>query len=93
MRLVSIIFLVSAASIGTAQPAAAQEAPEVAVAYHDLDLAAPDGRAALEGRIQAAARSLCNRMIGRDLPELHYNRQCQIGAVEAAREQSASLYP
>ena len=39
--------------------AANSDAPQVSVRYTDLDLSTSEGRAALETRIQVAARNLC----------------------------------
>jgi UrcA family protein len=47
------------AAAGLAVPAAANAVESVTVSYRDLDLTRPEGIATLQGRLRAAARTVC----------------------------------
>jgi UrcA family protein len=53
-----LIALAAAASALTALPVAA-ERNSISIAYRDLNLATPEGQAALDHRISKAARAMC----------------------------------
>lgn len=78
----------SAFALGLAAgPALADDsdvAPGVKVSYADLDLSKQAGAEALYGRIQAAARSVCERADGRDIDRFTLYRQCYTESIEAA---------
>lgn len=70
------------------------DAPSVQVSYADLDLSEEAGAEVLYHRIQAAARSLCARVDGRDIERFRLSRQCYDESIEGAVEQAnlRSLY-
>ena len=53
------LFASAVAAALMASPASATDSPTVAVGYGDLDLGSPSGIAALNRRIESAARRLC----------------------------------
>lgn len=63
-------------------------APAVQVSYADLDVSKQAGAEALYRRIQAAARSVCERADGRDIDRFMRYRQCYSEAIEAALKQA-----
>lgn len=60
------------------------DAPAVTVKFSDLDLAKPQGAAALYGRIQAAAYSVCSSFDGRDLASKTRQKACEHQAIANA---------
>jgi UrcA family protein len=58
MRKIIVLALAALSLAGVSTPAAA-ETMSVAVQYSDLDLSSPAGLAALERRIEAAAKRIC----------------------------------
>ena len=75
-----------------ATPAAAADinvvAPDVItvrVSYADLNLASPDGRARLDGRIAGAARVICGSFFPADLEMASLVRTCRADAIASAR--------
>ncbi len=75
-------FLMIAALISVAPPAAAcadfmhNEKISIAVPYGDLDLRSAAGREALDRRMAAAARLICDMPESRDLDRLRLQRRC-----------------
>lgn len=66
------------ATVLVAAPLTAVEAQTVsqAVSYADLNLASPDGSAALQSRLSAAARAVCAPEDYRDLQQLSASAAC-----------------
>lgn len=73
-----------AASLGVAHAAPAQDAPQVVVAYGDLDLSSSDGVRALYARISAAAAEVCPYPDARELGQAMVNRSCRNAAISRA---------
>jgi UrcA family protein len=86
-KLISIAL--AAVSIGAAaQPATARTDDfSIAVAYGDLNLASQTGAKTLEGRIKAAALSVCGATQAPGLVELKTVTDCRARIFEAARPQ------
>jgi UrcA family protein len=68
-------------SVLAVAPAAAQQ---VSISYADLDVATPDGAAALAARVRAGADQVCGKPESRDMKVLAAWQACKDGAVEAA---------
>jgi UrcA family protein len=95
----SIRHILAAAAAGVAgftttliamPPAHAMEtASSVRVSYDDLNLRNAAGRAALERRIEIAARAVCGSAAERDVKHLQRTRTCQEEAKSSARQQLA----
>lgn len=88
--------LVAAAALAAAQAASAQDG--VAVSYRDLDLAQPEGIAALQGRLRAAARTVCGAPEREEVAAHFARRDCYRRSIaramrelEADRQLVASL--
>ena len=75
-----------AAAALAAAPAAAQElaASKTLVAYGDLNIGNAAGRATLDQRIRAAARSVCGVEQAPGLAEMTMLKDCREGAINAA---------
>ena len=87
------IFTVLAALAATiAAPAAAGE-PSVTVAFGDLDLTTPAGKAALDKRIEAAVDKVCSLASRRDLAGWMAAEECKVLSLADAMEQLAALAP
>jgi UrcA family protein len=81
--------LIAAASLAVlAQPASARTAH---VQFKDLDLASSIGRATLDRRIAAAARSVCDVRGERELARLMASKSCYETALASTRTQVATL--
>jgi len=96
MSLRTIALAVTACAAATltslaATPAAAADilvAPDVItvrVSYADLNLASPEGRARLDGRIAFAARSICGSYFPADLELASRVKTCRADAIASAR--------
>jgi UrcA family protein len=88
------------AAAGLAVPAVADAGESVTVSYRDLDLAQPAGAAALQGRLRAAARTVCGAPERGELRTHFAQRDCYEQAiaramreVEAGPQQVAALRP
>jgi UrcA family protein len=76
----------------TATPAlASNQRLSARIAYSDLNLNAAAGRAALQSRIEAAARRLCSQHVGQSLAEQNYRRACRSDAAGTAAELAADI--
>ena len=62
MRKFIITSALTALSLAVISTPASAETQSVAVQYADLDLTSPAGLAALEGRIEAAAKKICGQV-------------------------------
>ena len=89
--------LVTAATLAAAQAASAQDG--VAVSYRDLDLAQPEGIVALQGRLRAAARTVCGAPEREEVAAHFARRDCHQQSIaramrelEADRQLVASLH-
>ncbi|HLT92720.1 MAG TPA: UrcA family protein [Woeseiaceae bacterium] len=69
--------------------ALAAPAPSVKVAWSDLDLSKPAGTEILYGRLQAAARTVCDRgdVDARDIERFNQFRSCYDQSMQAALKQ------
>jgi UrcA family protein len=85
----AILALASAGATLTASTvtAFAEESRQLIVRYSDLDLAAPAGRATLEGRVRAAARKVCGILPPVQLEEVQQVRDCHSDIRLQARNQ------
>ncbi len=85
----AILALASAGATLTASTvtAFAEESRQLVVRYSDLDLAAPAGRATLDGRVRAAARKVCGSRPRVQLEEIRQVRDCQSHVMAQARNQ------
>ena len=68
-------------------PTVSQAAPanSATVSYADLNLVTAAGRAALDGRIAAAARGVCEIEDSRELALATVTNQCRSGAIASAQ--------
>jgi len=57
---------------------------DVVVAYRDLDLAQPEGRATLQGRLRAAARAVCGAPEREEVRALIARRNCYAQSISRA---------
>ena len=79
-----------AASAAVAAPASHARAgatigdENVVVAFRDLDLAQPEGRATLHGRLRAAARAVCGAPEREEVRALFARRDCYAQSIEQA---------
>jgi UrcA family protein len=91
--LISIAAIAFAASAANAGPivVSAASPPTAHVAYSDLDLASSAGKARLEGRIRAAAESLCVTRGDGSLEALLGGRSCYRSAVASGLQQMNKL--
>jgi UrcA family protein len=83
-------FLASMASV--AAPAAAEEV-SVVVSYADLDLTAPEGAAALDRRIEAAAEKVCVKPDLREIKAMTAWEECKAATVADAKDQLSTTEP
>lgn len=88
------------AAAGLAAPAAAHAGESVTVSYRDLDLAQPQGITVLEGRLRAAARTVCGAPERGEVRAHFARRDCYeqsiaraMREVEAGPQQVAALRP
>ncbi len=88
------------AAAGLAVPAVADAGESVTVSYRDLDLAQPAGAAALQGRLRAAARTVCGAPERGEVRAHFARRDCYERSIaqalhdlEAAPRLVASLRP
>ena len=88
-----MILWTAAAMLVATSPLQARQAPAnpaaVTVSYTDLDLSNPRGRSALEGRLRAAARSVCRYRVATAIERIAIGR-CRRETLALARN-SASL--
>jgi UrcA family protein len=84
------LLALGAASHASAQ--SAQDGPSISVGYSDLDLSTASGRAALQGRINAAVDQVCPRFDIRRLELRQYQQACRSAALASAEQQLAALY-
>jgi UrcA family protein len=91
--LISMAAIAFAASAASANPivVSAASPPTAHVAYSDLDLASSAGQARLEGRIRAAAESLCVTRGEEALEDLLADRSCYRAAVASGLQQMDRL--
>ena len=83
-----ILALTAAAILAaSAQPALAESA---VVGFADLDLSTSEGRAALDRRIDRAARNVCRMTGPRELREMMASRRCYEVAIDSTRTQLAA---
>ena len=85
-----IVPALAALSLAVISTPASAETQSVAVQYADLNLSSPAGMAALQGRIEAAARKICGkpevRSLHDGLDQQHCMREAQASvSVEIAR--------
>jgi UrcA family protein len=79
---------------GAAAPAAAQgDSRSAVIRIADLNLDHAAGRAALQARIEVAARNLCSVYAGQNLTEWRLRRACQADVVADARDQLGLAAP
>ncbi len=72
------------AAVAAAGPALAETASR-SVKIGDLDLASTEGRAALDQRLDRAARKVCHVGDGRDLAQIAASARCYRAAIANAR--------
>lgn len=80
---VRTVFLVAALAAAPLAAAGAQTVSR-AVSYADLNLASADGSAALQSRLEAAARAVCAPEDYRDLQQLSASAACTKNALAQA---------
>lgn len=88
-RLITLA-LAAAASITTVSAATAgvmEDSASIAVQVQDLDLASAAGRATLDGRVDGAARKICDRIGVFSLVEEAGQRSCRAAVVKTAYAQ------
>ena len=88
IRFPAMVTLLAAAAGPSLAESPATDVPTVAVPYGDLDLSREGGRAALDGRIRAAVRTVC-RPIGLGPLESIARHRCERRVLAAAREDAA----
>jgi UrcA family protein len=83
----AILALASAGATLTASTvtAFAEEPRQAIIQYLDLNLAAPAGRATLDGRVRAAARKVCGALPAVQLEEVQQVRGCHRDILAQAR--------
>ena len=86
----STFLALAAAAAAIATPAAAQ-GDSITIGYGDLNLASQAGRAALDQRIDGAARQLCGEFSPLELKGMALNRACRAGVLADARAQLARV--
>jgi UrcA family protein len=85
----SLITVLSATILAcSAAPALAEDAPSVVVSYKDLNLAAPEGRRALETRIAAAVETVCGRAHRASVQQGREWAECRALTAAAARQKA-----
>lgn len=90
MKLTTVL-VSGALALSLAQPAAAAATPRsFAVKTADLNLASPEGRATLDGRIRAAAAAVCTPLAHTLEEKLDYDR-CLDGAIASAQPRKVEL--
>ena len=75
------------AAVAISAPAFAQE-KEIAVPYHDLNLASTQGRETLDGRLQDAASQLCTAKGAMMLERAQILRRCRSMVLADARHKA-----
>jgi len=96
-RKTAVIAMAALAAALTANLASAttvdDEARQIVVRYSDLDLSRPEDARRLYGRIQSAAREVCENFRSADLQRRQIYRQCMDKAIAGAvtRVQSAQV--
>jgi len=86
----TFLALAAAAAASLAAPAVAQ-GDSVTIGYGDLNLASQAGRAALNQRIDGAARQLCGESSPLELKRVALGRTCRAGVLADARAQLARV--
>lgn len=86
--------ILAAGLIGLAFASQPAFARSIAVPYHDLNLSSPEGQQALDSRVRAAARKVCEITTGRStLHEMVAERECYDDALSSARKAVADVIP
>lgn len=88
----SIVTVLAALTASIAVPATAEEV-SVTVAFGDLNLASPAGRATLDKRIAAAVNRVCAQAERRDLAGRMAWDECKAATLADAMEQLAAVLP
>jgi len=86
----TFLALAAAAAATLATPALAR-ADSVTIDYGDLNLTSQAGRAALDQRIDGAARQLCGEAAPLELKRVALGRTCRAGVLADARAQLARV--
>lgn len=86
----TFLALAAAMVAAVATPAAAQT-DSVTIGYGDLNLASQAGRAALDRRIDGAARTVCGRASPLELKTIALGRTCRAEVLADARAQLARV--
>ena len=87
----TFLVLAVAAAAALATSAAAAQTGSVTIGYGDLNLASQAGRAALDQRIDGAARQLCGEYSPLELKMVTQRRSCRAGVLADARAQLARV--
>jgi UrcA family protein len=87
----TFLALAAALAAALATPAAAAQTGSVTIGYGDLNLASRAGRAALDQRIDGAARQLCGDVSPLELKRVALGRTCRAGVLADARAQLARV--
>jgi UrcA family protein len=88
-KLALVLVLACGAALGLehATCASADDAPQVTVSFHDLDLSRPEDTRELYRRLQHAARRVCPEAPTMDLMSQSLSKHCLDAALERAVEQ------
>jgi UrcA family protein len=90
VRFLALAVLAAAFTTGLGVSPAMAETASVTIGYGDLNLASRAGRAALDQRIDGAARQLCGESSPLELKMVALGRSCRAGVLADARSQLAS---
>ncbi len=85
-----LTILAAAAATLVATPALAGPRTQ-SVGFGDLNLASAEGRAALDARVDRAARNVCQVGIATDLPTFMASKTCYRNSVSDARDAVAKI--
>lgn len=86
--------ILAAGLIGLAFASQPAFAKSVEVPYRDLNLSTPEGQQALDSRMRAAAREVCEITSGRStIHEMVAERECYDDALSSARKAVADVTP
>jgi UrcA family protein len=80
-----VFAILTAAGAAAAQPAPDAEVPTAVVSFADLDIGAPAGLRALEGRLHAAASRLCVQQGPKALQAQFAERRCFHAAMNSGQ--------
>jgi UrcA family protein len=89
----SIVTVLAALTALGAVPASAAGEVTVSVAYADLNLTAPAGNAALQRRIEAAVKEVCDKPDMRNLKAMTAWEECKANARLGALDQLSLASP